>query len=446
MLDETISVVLGLFRVYDSENGFWPGNLQFGPKPTLQLLIRCDTFNSRPAQLLPLKEGAHLDLTGISKDMDWITLISCVETESTFSINSNILRLTLVPTEIWRGPKPLQIHGIYKRMRLDFRGIHSIIGSDPVSLDEDKITYDAKLASEFILQNDNPFIKFRTYCYSSFSHFDGISTSAINSCIVTFQEKSRWDTFRDICIEVESFLSFICMKSIIHEQLILEDDDNAEFALLWYLGLYGNRVKIWAHESLGTFRDDLVEMQRAWQRWSMHSVEEKLARSLYLDSQDKREVSVGRFFSLCKSIEIVGRQFARTNSFDKQKLSTSASNAARLICRELGYEYENDEGYYDKFRQHILRVSNPSFREIVMEFLTRIPDDLKSVCVDDETKFVTTLVKFRNAVVHMQNVEIVYTDRCIHLADMIYKLLNVFLAYQAIAIGLRPERVIKALN
>jgi len=464
------SEVLGQFSILGRDEKSWAGVLTFGTRPALRILVTSnDSGGFLPTPLQSLQQGAQLDFVGATNTLGCITLSKCAYSSGR-GYGSHAPELTLHPTEIWAGPQPFSEDANYSGTTLGFSGIHSIIGNNILG---HKILVDAaqKLAIETILGvtqevfyrnplavehkiellNQRVTVLFYSSYSASFSAYKGDEISTYDECRITSSNSSSGKQLVALASNIEHFLSFICLKSIRCNELTLEKTDadltpSENYKRLWYLGSEPSNEGVMFHEALGTFSKDPIPMEAALNAWFSSSDDEKLARWLFLDSQDQNVITAGRFIAVCQAVEIIGGQ-ARSGGprFDKSKFSQASLLGAETICRELGAEYQTPE-YKDRFRQLIATGNRFSFRDKIITFMSAIPPMIKETFLQDQEQFINILVKMRNLFVHMANNNLSFDEGDSKLTAMTYKLLVLFAAHQAVALGMSPDRVLQGLR
>lgn len=185
-------------------------------------------------------------------------------------------------------------------------------------------------------------------------------------------------------------------------------------------------------------------MRTALQRWLAPSDDEFLARWLFLESQDDEAISVGRLIAIFQAVEIMGRAATGAPPFDRAAFDEAASKAATTMCQALGAPFDTTE-FCNRFYQLIKTGNRPSFRDGVRAFFEQIPSNLRAQYLPDQDEFVGRVVKMRNIVIHMDNRTRVTEETTRHLGEMTYRLLALFAAHQAVALGLDPDRVLSGL-
>jgi hypothetical protein len=140
----------------------------------------------------------------------------------------------------------------------------------------------------------------------------------------------------------------------------------------------------------------------------------------------------------------MGRAAVGAPPFDRAAFDEAASKAATTICQALGAPFDTTE-FYNRFYRLIKMGNRPSFRDVVRAFFEQIPSNLRAHYLPDQDEFLGRVVKIRNIVIHMDNRTRVTEQTTRYLGEMIYRLLALFAAHQAVALGLDPNRVLPGL-
>lgn len=464
--------IIGQFYALGSEDVTWPGVVSIGADASLRLLVTSDLTPGR-SKYEELIAGLPIDFIGRTQSNDVISLIRCLYTEgrvlSNYRAKTVTSELCFKPTSIWTGPEPFLLGRQLAYLKFNFTGLHGVIGTKKlahrllVSEAERNVvrdligeTYelfyrDSSVRNhEVELTNLNATIAFGSDFVSTFSWKTGNSVETYDFCDVVSAVELAGDELLSIGSKIERFLSFICLRTIRGTKLELSAAVQSEgpppqrYARLWHLGAEHKPCEVMFHQALSSFLQEPGAMRTALQRWLAPSDDEFLARWLFLESQDDEAISVGRLIAIFQAVEIMGRAATGAPPFDRAAFDEAASKAATTMCQALGAPFDTTE-FCNRFYQLIKTGNRPSFRDGVRAFFEQIPSNLRAQYLPDQDEFVGRVVKMRNIVIHMDNRTRVTEETTRHLGEMTYRLLALFAAHQAVALGLDPDRVLSGL-
>ncbi len=460
--------ILGQFYILGFEGLSWPGVISFKDKASLRLLVVSTSQNIENTHPLASSlNGGKVDIIGESKELGSITLLNCRNTDHSVShryhdgISTH--EIAFLPTEIWSGSKPFSKEDNFTNIIMEFSGIHSIIGTKclghkfikneeelaikPLIANFREIFFNDETVKDHTVTITNPhaLISFGSNVSWSFSHNTGRKVSTSDHCTLTCAKEISSKNLISYGIEIERFLSFICLKTIKSKTLKIETR-TASYNRIWYLGKKENNNEAMYNEVLETFEHDKIAMTRALQRWFAPTKEEQLARWLFLDNFNVDTLSSSRLIAVLQATEILGRQAQSSAPYDKNKFKIAATKAADIIIEELG-EHFNTDKYKQRFRNMITSNNRPSFRDHILAFLAGIPEGLRKHFLPDEEIFIKKLVGMRNLFVHMDEQKNMNFDSGKkYIGEMTSRLLALFVLHQSIALGLNPQSIINGLS
>lgn len=471
-MDGGSGAIIGQFYALGSEDVTWPGVVSIGADASLRLLITSD-LTPGYSKHEGLIAGSPIDFIGRTQSNDVISLIMCLYTEgrqlSNYKAKTLTSELCFKPTSIWTGPEPFLLKRQLAYLKFNFTGLHGIIGTkklahkllvneternvvrDVIGQTYEVFYRDSSVRNyEVEVHNLNATISFGSDFVSSFSWKTGDSVESYDFCDVVSAAELAGDELLSISSKIERFLSFICLRTIRGTKLELSAAVQSggpppqRYARLWHLGAEHKPREVMFHQALSSFFQEPDAMRIALQRWLAPSDDEFLARWLFLECQEDEVISVGRLIAILQAVEIMGRAAAGAPPFDRAAFDKAASKAATTICQALGAPFDTTE-FYNRFYQLIKRGNRPSFRDVVRAFFEQIPSNLRAHYLPDQDEFIGRVVKMRNIVIHMDSRTRVTEETTRYLGEMIYRLLALFAAHQAVALGLDSNRVLSGL-
>lgn len=467
MASEQAQRILAKFHIRGLDQNSWPGVLELQSDATLMLLV---VASKLPPELAPFELGARIDLIGFSHECGCVTALGCTlkSTSERLLGGAETFQLELKPWSVWTGPCPFSSAEKFDEIHLGISGIHGVIGTKALErhfLNEDEkelirpivgSTYELFYPSDagphtFEITKLGATIVFGSQFRTSHSWTVGDKIQTTDFCNVRVPTSLSGDDLIGIGHKVEQFLSFICLKTIRANSLKLVRGQFAEqlaFERVWHLGQRSSAREVMFHEALCTCLKEKAGFGAALSEWMSASEGESVARWLFLDNHFRNEISASRFIGVCQAVELIGRERNSVPPFDKQKFAPAANEAAELLARAVGSDLDPDgnRALIARFRHQILSYNRPSYRDHLMAFTAGIPEAAKRLLLPDEEVFISRILQLRNVFVHMDGRKLAFDEAEKLITGSTYRLLALFAAHEANAIGLDQSVFLNGLS
>ncbi len=215
-------------------------------------------------------------------------------------------------------------------------------------------------------------------------------------------------------------------------------DVGRQAELFWKLGAPIDTLplKLMPHQMLAPLgrRPDLTE--RALQKWFAASKATQLARCLIYDALFEEVSSTSKFLSVAQAWEVSGREESKTSPYDKKKFKTVCTAIGKIANGELGKDAA------ERLLTLIRSSNRESFATQVENITGKIPAIALNVICGDMAKFISMVVKTRNALTHMQGSKKLSLEMASHLSMFLtYKLIVLYCIHACVSMGLPTDNL-----
>ena len=237
----------------------------------------------------------------------------------------------------------------------------------------------------------------------------------------------------NIAIEMEHFLCLLCIGPVRGERITVQLDSIGSAELLWQLGRSEDRTPftIMPHEILVPLGAAPEIARQAIEKWFGASETLRLARWLIVEGLFTEESSTAKFLSVAQAWEILGRKESKVAPYDKKKFREMCKEVDALIKAKLGDEPAN------RMVQLISSSNRESFADFIKNVIGKLPQlALDQIC-GDVSQFVTTTVRVRNVLTHMEGTKKMPIETAsLHSFLLTYKLMVLFCIHACVLMGL----------
>jgi ApeA N-terminal domain 1/Apea-like HEPN len=366
------------------------------------------------------------------------------------------LELTLRPTQAWFGDGFVSAEQKYQDLSFSALGLHNILStihvdhrflvestperqSDTHELkkltgaDEAFLVHQAKQPEANIVKGGKTYQVLLTSSISqSRSSVDGISIQTSDDVFIR-SEGATFAELMNVCFEVEQFFALLCMGPFRGDRVTLHLDESHSAELLWRLGKPVNSeiFTLMPHQMLVALgrHPDLTKM--ALENWFKESEAMQLARWLIFDSLFAEVSTTSKFLSVAQAWELTGREESNVAPYDRKKFKEMCQKIEKIIHTALGSEAA----------ERLLGLLQSSNRESFATLVENITSKLPALALDnicgDVPKFVSAVVKTRNALTHMQGSKKLPLETASYLSLFLtYKLIALFCIHACVSAGL----------
>jgi hypothetical protein len=157
----------------------------------------------------------------------------------------------------------------------------------------------------------------------------------------------------------------------------------------------------------------------------------RLARWLIFDSLFEDTSATAKFLAVAQAWEILGRDEVNAAAYDKKQYQTACKAAREALEKHL--DASTAQRLYE-----LARASNrKSFGDMVREVISKIPPPAVQALCPDVDGFVTTVVKVRNVLTHMEGKKSLPIETASYLSIFLTcKLIVLFCIYDCAVLGL----------
>lgn len=235
--------------------------------------------------------------------------------------------------------------------------------------------------------------------------------------------------------QVEQFLSLLCVGPFRGERVEVATGLFREAELVWSLGREPRSevLRRMPHQILASIGRHPELAAPALSSWFAAPSSRRLARWLIFDSLFNDTSATAKFLAVAQAWEILGRDEVNASA------ATHDKRQYQKVCKAAR---EALEKYLDastaKRLYELARSSNrKSFGDMVREVVSKIPPSAVQALCPDVDGFVTTVVKVRNVLTHMEGKKSLSIETASYLSIFLaYKLIVLFCIYDCVMLGL----------
>jgi hypothetical protein len=157
----------------------------------------------------------------------------------------------------------------------------------------------------------------------------------------------------------------------------------------------------------------------------------RLARWLIVEALSIEESSTAKFLAVAQAWEALGREESGVPPYDKKKFKNVCKEVKEIIKAELGEEAAK------RLSELISSSNRESFADFIRNVLAKIPPlALNQICVNIED-FVTSVVRVRNVLTHMQGTDKMPMENAAYFSLLLtYKLIVLFCIHACVLMEL----------
>jgi len=388
-----------------------------------------------------------------------VTLFNCAEL-SYQSTNRLIppsaqIELVLRPSQAWIGNDFVRPDQAYRELSFEATGLHNVLSTVRVDhqflikstrkyksdthrlkvltgAQQAFLVYDHERPRAVISNLGKTYeIILSSSVGQSYSATSGSSFATTDEVIVTSQGASLSELM-SVSYQIEQFLSIMCLGPFRATRLSVRFDPIHTAQLLWTLG----RAQVpslvaMPHQILVPLGLHPQLAGRAIEAWFKASSARRLARWLIFETLFQETTSTARFLSIAQAWEIIGREEDKSAMYDKKQYKKACDAAAKVIEAHLGATAAVR-------LVQLLRSSNrQSFATFVKNIIAKMPLlALREIC-DDEKEFISSVVKTRNVLTHMEGSKKFSLEMASYFSMFLtYKLSALFCIHECASLGL----------
>jgi ApeA N-terminal domain 1 len=366
-----------------------------------------------------------------------------------------------ITLRVWAGEGFVERTALYNTLSFTALGLHSVLSASLLeqkwlilsTADHNSDTHDLKVLTEadeaFLffrgtapstqITNDGKTYKivFSTSVGGSWSNTDGDVIRTTDSVSIE-TPGATLSELMNVAYQVEQFLSLLCVGPFQGEriQLAIGQPALGQFAtadLIWSMGRERRSpvLRRMPHQILASIAGHPELATSALSSWFGAPNSRRLARWLIFDSLFEDASSTAKFLAVAQAWEILGRDEVNAAAYDKKQYQKACKAAQEALENHL--DASTAQRLYD-----LLRSSNrKSFGDMLREVISKIPPLAVQALCPDVDGFVTTVVKVRNVLTHMEGKKSLPIETASYLSIFLtYKLIVLFCIYDCVVLGL----------
>lgn len=426
------------------------GNLSLTLYLTVTVNTRSDLPHQTDPRLIPFAPLNQPTLHGQTKAAGRVTLFNCVQFNKRSSMkpdrSEERIELTLRPVQAWFGDDFVDATKHYRELSFRAPGLHNILTTIRIDLQflvkskprQKSPTHQLKKitganqaflvyqhqapAADIVCGEKSYSVMIASSISQNSSSTEGISIET--SDFITIQSAgTSVSELMSVAAELERFLCLLCIGPVRADRIVLKLDNVKNAQLLWQLGKPVERTAftIMPHQILVPLGSIPQLAKQAIEKWFDANDATRLARWLIVEALFAEKSSTAEFLSVAQAWEALGREQSSVAPYNKKKFRKMCKDVKEIIKAELG----------EDAAKHMLQLISSSNRESFADFIknvtAKIPTlALNPICGNIED-FVTTVVRVRNVLTHVQGTDKMPMEKAGYLSLFLtYKLIALF--------------------